>query len=94
MVRGARNRWRARRWNHGRGWEFAGATGKDTALDGWPVNFWAHRWVHIGTQAELRDPLYGRRRMMPCYFVEAGGKRHAFAADELTDDEWVFFLPI
>lgn len=86
-------RMRARAWNRKRGWEFAGAVAEREDDPRWPVDFWLYRWVDTGTQAEVRDPLYGHRRMIRCYFVEADGKRYGFAADELSAGVWGFFLP-
>ena len=92
--RGWLRRLRARQWNERAGWHFAGSfTDREPGTD-WPVDFWQYDWVKIGTMAELRDPLYGQRRMVPLWFVEVDGKRHGFAAEEFSNGVWVFFLPV
>ncbi|ANU08744.1 hypothetical protein [Paraurantiacibacter namhicola] len=86
-------RLRAKGFNRKRGWKFAGAVAERQDHPTWPVDFWLYKWVETGTSTELRDPIHGHRRMVRVWFVEADGVRHGFAADELSNGVWGFFLP-
>ena len=94
MLKELGARFRARRWNRARGWEFSGSVTEGEVLAEWPCDLWAADWIATGVSAELRDPLRAERRMVPTYYVMAGERRFAFAATEFSNGLWGFYLPV
>lgn len=82
----------ASRWNAQQGWRFVGATVHGQKLAEWPVDFWQAKWVEDG-RAHLREPVYGEQRLIPTWYVELNGRRHAFAATEFSNGVYGFYLP-
>lgn len=85
---------RARRWNLDRGWKYVGRTAKDVALEDWPVDLWSQRWVRVGNQVLLQHPGNAQAIMVDCFFIIDKDKRHPFAALEMSDATFIFFVPV
>ncbi|GAA4050907.1 hypothetical protein [Parerythrobacter jejuensis] len=94
MLANPVRRARARRWNHDRGWKYVGRTEENVALEEWPVDLWAEPWVRVGNQVSLRHPGDAQPLLVDCFFSTYDGRRHPFAALQLADETFIFFVPL
>lgn len=68
-------------------------------LDGDPievdgVNPWRHSWHHVGETVTVRHPNYPTQEYrMPVYSITHAAGTATFAAGELSNQVWGFFVP-
>jgi hypothetical protein len=59
------------------------------------VNVWEHKWISSDSDTiEVPHPQYpSQRHTLWPYYIEIEGKRIHFAAGELSNCVWCFYLP-
>lgn len=77
-------------FNRLKGWRFSGTPDQGEAQPHWPCNYWEVCKQPAG-KVILRDPLYGYKREFLVYEGDFGGRRHAFAVDEVSNGVFAVF---
>lgn len=77
-------------------WKSCGIVFSNQPIDVDGVNPWPLKWIDTGRpQARLPHPAYPHQRHeMNIYQVKAGGRTITFAAGELSNGVWGFYLPV
>ena len=77
------------------GWRSGGIVLDGEPLDLEGINPWLHSWVDTGEIVWMRHPSYPTQlHDMPMYLIAAEGRYITFAAGELSNTVWGFYLPV
>ncbi|MBX3098744.1 MAG: GNAT family N-acetyltransferase [Salinibacterium sp.] len=77
------------------GWRSAGIVFDGEAIDLDGVNPWQHSWNDTGEIVWMRHPSYPTQlHDMPEYMITVDGREVTFAAGELSNTVWGFFLKV
>ncbi|HOT33867.1 MAG TPA: hypothetical protein PLW15_05380, partial [Rhodoglobus sp.] len=77
------------------GWRSAGIVFDGEPIDVDGINPWKHSWVDTGEIVWMRHPSYPTQlHDMPMYLIAAEGRYITFAAGELSNTVWGFYLPV
>ena len=71
-------------------WQYE-KTGIDANTVLFDVNIFDCKWKETGQRVKVRDP-YGQEHKFPVYTVTINGQEYQFAAGELSNCVWGFFL--
>lgn len=72
-------------------WQYE-KTGVDGKCDLFGVNIFDYQWENTGEYANAKDPTYQRIIRIPIYRVNIIGEVHTFAAVELSNCVYGFYL--
>lgn len=74
-------------------WQFAGSSKEGEAFEIKGVNVWGRGWqVSPGEEAHVHDPVYGQRFVFKVYTIQDGDQTIEFAAGEISNGEWGFYV--
>lgn len=76
--------WKSKTWQY----ETTGVDGNAILFD---VNIFDYEWKEAGQRVKVCDP-YGQEHKFPVYTVAINGQEYRFAAGELSNCVWGFFL--
>lgn len=65
---------------------------EDALLFGYPIC--ELDWLYLGQEIEVYDKLLKKDIFLSIYQVEIDGHYYVFGANEISDDEWVFYTQI
>jgi hypothetical protein len=76
-------------------WKVAGIGFESQAIDVGGLNPWDHQWHSMEREAvELPHPAHpSQRHRFDVYEMEAAGQKVTFAAGELSNGVWGFYVP-
>jgi hypothetical protein len=78
-------------------WKVLGVVvdGQEIDIDG--INPWEHQWCQISTErVQLQNPAYPARQNpveVSIYKIEDAGRKVTFAAGEVSNCVWCFYVP-
>jgi hypothetical protein len=73
-------------------WQFAGSSKEGESFDIRGVNVWGQGWEVVpGEEAQVTDPVYGRRHVFKVFSIQDGEEKIQFAAGEFSTGEWGFY---
>jgi hypothetical protein len=71
-----------------------GVTSETGAVSVEGVNPWEHEWISLGGSLDVPHPSYpAQRHQLSIYRVDGPGGAVTFAAGELSNGAWCFYVP-
>ena len=75
-------------------WKVVGSTLSEGPFEVGGVNVWAYKWRRAGGSVELPHPKYPlQMHRMDIYEIDIDGRAIRFAAGELSNGVWGFYVP-